>query len=86
MSHPASCTDPACSLRYVEHLRTINVSPSATPSRAWNRTPGQPDEPIAATEAREKRWAKDMPAYKRLRQAGHKAPLDGAAAYERTLQ
>ncbi len=35
-------------------------------------------------EAREKRWEKDMPAYKRLRQQGYQpAHIDGSAALER---
>lgn len=37
-----------------------------------------------AVKAREKRWDKDMPAYKRLRQEGFQPPrIDGAAALER---
>jgi hypothetical protein len=37
-----------------------------------------------SVRAREKRWQKDMPAYKRLRQEGYQPPsIDGAAALER---
>lgn len=37
-----------------------------------------------SVKARDKRWEKDMPAYKRLRQEGFQPPsIDGAAALER---
>jgi hypothetical protein len=37
-----------------------------------------------SAKARDKRWEKDMPAYKRLRQEGYQPPsIDGAAALER---
>lgn len=86
MEHPACCRHPeTCTLTYREHLLGVVLAASAVPSRAVNRTPGQPDEPAIETHARQKRWDRDNAAYKRLRQAGHRPPLNGAAAYERNL-
>ena len=55
-------------------ISTVTVGASCMPSR----------QPVAAaTEAREKRWNKDMPAYKRLRQQGYQPKtIDGAAHIE----
>jgi len=80
MSHPTSCADPGtCSLSYREHLLGIGIAAKALPTRAVHRTPGQPDEPAWRTEARERRWAKDMPAYKALVDQGYEpVSIDGA--------
>ena len=84
--HPSSCTDPACSLSYRDHLVGINVSPAAMPSRAVTRTEGLRDEPTAATRAREDRWNRDLPAFKRLSDNGVRPPSTvGAAQLERSL-
>jgi len=94
VQHPACCKDPGnCSATsYVEHLRGFVLGVNAIPSRAVHRTPRSasgykpPDEPAWRTEARERRWAKDMPAFERLQKAGHTdAPLEGAAAYEQKV-
>jgi hypothetical protein len=70
--HPACCKSPeTCTLRYVDHLRGFVLGVAAIPSRAVHRTPGQPDESATATSAREKRWAKDLPAFKALRGQGY---------------
>lgn len=70
MSHPSSCKDPACTLRYVEHL-TFQVSAAATPTRT----------PHAAQSIKtEKRWERDHEAFKTLYKQGYDVPsLDGAA-------
>jgi hypothetical protein len=87
VSHPASCTDPDCTLTYREHLVTIAVSPAALPSRSVTRNPDTHDEPTEVTRHREKTWLEqDMPAYKRLRDAGYSpAGTKGAAQREREL-
>jgi hypothetical protein len=93
VTHPASCNDPAnCTLSYVEHLRGFVLGVNAIPSRAIHRTPRSssgwkpPDEPAWRTEARERRWAKDMPAFKRLHDAGHTPEhIDGSAQLEKDL-
>ena len=86
MSHPASCTDPACTLTYRDHLVGIGISPAATPTRAVTRTKGLRDEPTVNTRAREQSWNRDLPAYKRLRRNGVRPPSTrGAAHLERQL-
>lgn len=71
MTHPQSCTDPDCRLPYVEHLRSIKISPAAMPSRNLvNRTPGQPDEPLSATRERQARWDRENDAFRQLKTAG----------------
>ena len=56
---------------FVCKISTISFGSSAMPTRS----------PVAtATEAREKRWSKDMPAYKELRAQGLQPPkIDGSA-------
>jgi hypothetical protein len=92
MSHPQSCHDPNCRLTYRQHLLSVGIAAAALPTRAVHRSPRSdsgykpPDEPAWRTEARERRWAKDMPAFERLQKAGHSdAPLEGAAAYEQAV-
>jgi len=86
MAHPTSCANPdTCLLSYRDHLLGISVSPAATPSRAVTRTPGLPDEPTSETRARERRMGRDLPAFKRLREAGVRASTRGAAEQERRL-
>lgn len=73
MSHPACCPDPdTCDLSYSAHLVGFGLSARAIPSRAIHRTPGQPDEPAVETAERERRWSKDLDAYKSLRQQGYR--------------
>ena len=74
MSHPTSCTDPACTLRYVEHLRGLQISPNALPSRSVNRTKGKPDEPFTVTKERERRWDREGAAIEQLAAAGVDPP------------
>lgn len=84
MSHPQSCKDPNCALSYRDHLITINLGAKAVPTRAINRTPDQPDEPLVNALNREKRWERDIDAFKRLHQEGLRPPrVDGAALRER---
>jgi hypothetical protein len=86
MSHPSSCQDPDCTLSFREHLLSIGIAAAAMPTRAVHRTPGQVDEPAWRTQAREDRWAKDMPAFKRLHDAGQTPDhIDGSAALEQSL-
>lgn len=71
MNHPSSCTDPHCALpSYAAHLRGIQISPAAVPSRAINRSPGQPDEPVTVTREREHRWDRENRAYRTLCASG----------------
>lgn len=84
MSHPQSCTDPDCTLSYRDHLLTIGFDSGAFPTRLYNHTPGQPDEPLTQTNIREKRWHRDMDAFKRLIKHGVCPPqVDGSALRER---
>lgn len=83
--HPASCKDPDnCTLPYVDHLRGFVAGASAIPNRAVTRTPGSPDEPAIQTHIREKRWQRDIAAFRRLHKDGLTPPqIDGAALRER---
>ena len=86
MSHPAGCHDPACTLTYREHLLTVGIATAALPTRAVTRTEGQPDEPSFQTAARQRRFDRDIPSYKRLTEAGAILPsVDGAACRERLV-
>jgi len=54
----------------------VGVAPSAMPTRTGGADAG-------AINAREARWQKDMPAYKRLRDQGYQPPhIDGSARLE----
>lgn len=65
---------PSCFGCKVAHVR---LAPSATPSRRGGQT-------VVEADAREKRWARDHPAYKRLWADGLSPhTLDGAADLER---
>lgn len=69
MSHPTSCTDPDCGLSYVEHLRGIAIAAAATPTR-------RPE--VVRIDATERRWDKDMGAYRALRRQGYQPEqIDG---------
>lgn len=82
--HPACCKDPACTLPYRDHLIGFGVSATAMPNRLINRSPKVPDEPVAQTLIREKRWDRDMAAFKRLHDDGLTPPtVDGSALRER---
>lgn len=66
--HPCNCRT------YREHLLTIGFAASAMPTRKAE---------TAATEAKEKRWEADIPAYKRLRRNGLQPQgIDGSARLE----
>lgn len=55
-------------------ISSVGIAPSATPTRSPH---------AAETKAREERWSKDMPAYKRLRQNGTQPRcIDGCAELE----
>lgn len=72
--HPASCTDPDCTLTYREHLLDVNVAPSAMPTRH--------PRSVALT-VKENAWSRDMDSYKRLRRDGIQPKgIDGAAHLE----
>lgn len=74
MSHPSSCKDPSCTLSYVDHLRGISFSSDATPTR---------NPEAHATNIREKRWNRDIPAFKRLHKQGLTPPqIDGSRLRE----
>lgn len=78
MSHPASCKNPdTCTLSYAAHLRGFATTAAATPSRG-----GAAD--VIQTNTRERRWARDHAAFKRLKAEGLQPPhLDGAAMREK---
>jgi hypothetical protein len=83
-SHPACCKNPeTCTLTYREHLVGFRASGMAV-TNLVNRTPGQKDEPLRQTLVRERRWERDMAAYKRLHSEGLTPPqVDGSALRER---
>jgi hypothetical protein len=85
-SHPESCSDPDnCSLTYTQHLKGFGIGGAALVTRGVNRTPGQPDEPLTQALTREKRWVRDIDAYKRLYRDGvHPPRVDGSAFRERS--
>ena len=57
-------------------VSTLRLAPSVASSTAWGAR-------AAADKAREKRWDRDMPAYKRLRNQGFQPPhIDGSADLE----
>ena len=63
-----------CCASYRDHLLSVSVAPSATPSRH--------PQAVEVNE-REARWHKDMPAYKRLVDSGVQPPrIDGCADIE----
>lgn len=73
-----TCGKPCNCESYRAHISTISVSAAATPSRDRSKE-------SVAIDAREKRWEKDMPAYKRLREDGlQPAHIDGSARMEST--
>ena len=75
MSHPASCANPdTCPLSYRDHLLGIAIAAAALPTRAVNRTPGQPDEPAWRTEARQRRWDREHDATEQLVKANLEPP------------
>ena len=88
MNHPACCKDPEhCTLTYKQHLEGFGLSATIIPPRSINRTPGVPDEPVAQTLIREKRWERDMGAFERLHREGLTPPrVDGSALRERQGQ
>lgn len=73
--HPSSCRDPRCTLTYRQHLLTIHIGADATPTR---------NPEVAQTNIREKRWRRDIDAYRRLYKEGFRPPhVDGARHRER---
>ena len=71
MTCPSWCQEPGCELPYGRHL-SFSVPASATPTR---RNGAQ----AAASNQADKQKAKDLPAYKRLRQEGHQPPATAGA-------
>jgi hypothetical protein len=72
MTCPSSCHQTGCTMTYAEHLRGIQISPAAMPTRSVTRTEGQQDESTTVTRAREKTMERDLPAYKALREQGYR--------------
>lgn len=73
MAHPSWCKNEDCEYEtYAAHLRDgLQISPAAMPSRNFvNRTPGQPDEPISTTRARQRRFDREGDAFRQLRAGG----------------
>lgn len=71
------CGKPCNCESYGAHLRSINLAPSATPTRRGGQQ-------AADATAREKRWGRDHAAYRRLWDDGLSPhTLDGAADLER---
>jgi hypothetical protein len=70
VSHPSSCKDPECVLTYAQHLTGIAFTSDAMPTR----------HPEAhQTNIREKRWQRDIPAFRRLVKDGHRPrTIDGS--------
>lgn len=76
MTHPASCSDPRCTLGYRDHLVGIAVSADATPTRRPH---------TAANNAKDRVLDRDLDAYQRLRQSGVQPPhTDGSARAEKS--
>lgn len=77
MRHPDCCKDPDnCTLTYSQHLAGVGLAAAATPNRHKEDTLG--------ALVREKRWDRDMSAYKRLRADGMQPPqIDGSALREK---
>lgn len=84
MNHPSCCSNPdTCTLSYRDHLAGFGVSAMATPSRGVNKSKGVPDEPLSQALIRERRWDRDMAAFKRLHNDGLTPPqIDGSALRE----
>ena len=77
---PSSCKDANCTLTYREHLLSIGVSPSATPTRGkgWH---------ASRVNAKEAAFDKDSAAYRRLRKEGlQPRNIDGSAALEQKAE
>lgn len=71
MACPSWCSEPGCTLAYGGHEWGFSVSSAALPTRAKSET--------VRINQTEKRWERDMPAYKAMRQQGLKVPrIDGA--------
>lgn len=84
MTHPACCKDPNCALPYRDHLVGFAISATVIPHRAIHRSPDAPDEPAIQTLTREKRWERDISAFKRLHKQGYHPPqIDGSRFRER---
>lgn len=75
--HPESCTDPHCNLSYRNHLLGIAVTADAMPTRGMNLE-------VVRTNIRERRWKRDMAAFRRLVKEGVEPPqIDGSALREK---
>ena len=87
-SHPSCCKSPeTCQLAYRDHLAGFGATAAALGNRLTHRTPGQKDEPVTRTVTREKRWDRDMAAFKRLAEEGLTPPqIDGSAFRERSAE
>lgn len=63
-------------MEFKEKIKTISLAPSATPTRR--------SAEFDLKKSRDKQWAEDIPAYKRLRKDGVQPPrVDGAAEREK---
>lgn len=72
MSCPAWCDEPDCDLPYGRHRWGFSIAASALPTRGSST--------VAQLEAKERQWARDMPAYRSMRQQGlQPKSIDGAA-------
>lgn len=72
MSCPSWCSEPDCGLSYGAHPWGFAISASALPTRASAQ--------VAAIDAKERRWDRDMPAYREMRKQGlQPKAIDGAA-------
>ena len=66
-----SCARGCCETQ-IEHYRSVTIHPAAMPNRHNVRYTSERDM--------EKRWKKDLPAYKELADQGYQPPsVDGAA-------
>lgn len=74
--HPESCTDPDCTLLYVEHLRSVSISAAATPTR-------RPD--TVRIDRTEQQWAKNHAAYRRIHKDIPGLRIDDASRVEAEL-
>lgn len=72
MACPAWCKEPGCTLVYGAHPWGFSVASAALPTRAKADT-------VRINET-EKRWERDMDAYKAVRASGDQPPrIDGCA-------
>jgi hypothetical protein len=72
-----SCRRGCCPTS-ADHYRSISVAASASPTRKVE---------VTRIDAKEKRWGRDMPAYRRLRREGlQPKQIDGSAVLEQRAE